>query len=110
MRASFPSASQVDTATLYFVEDRLWQVKLRPGKTIRKSIEAGLGAPDARRNDCSFWANPEKLQGLFCCDDKCQLFDMAQWTREGKYRDLAERAYAGFRSELARVKAAGQAR
>jgi hypothetical protein len=90
----------VDTATLYFVEDRLWQVKLRPGKKIRKSIETDLGAPDARKNDCRFWANPEKLQGLFCCPDKCQLFDMQEWVRAGKPRSAAERAYAGFLCEL----------
>ena len=103
-RATFPEGGMLEKATLYFVGQRLWQMKLRPGKQIRKQIEPHLGKPDAQKDDCKIWAFQPELQGVFCCDDICRIFDMNQWLLAGVARARAEQAYSGFTAELDRTK------
>jgi hypothetical protein len=103
-RASFPDGAMLETATLYFVGQRLWQIKLRPGRQIRKEIEPQLGKADAQKGDYKIWAFRKEFKGVICSDDSCRIFDMSQWLQAGVARSLAEQAYSGFTYGLEQTK------
>lgn len=90
----------VERVTLYFVEERLWQIKLRPGAAARALVEAGLGAPDAEHDDLRLWSRRDALQGIACWSDRCQLLDAGVWKRTGRRPLRAVNTFLDFQAKL----------
>lgn len=98
VRARLPEGAEARKLTLYFVKQRLWQIKVRhPSAVLRKSIEAGLGTPDHADQGCRRWWSPKQLQAVSCCKEACYLADLGQWVRAGKQRAEAQKAFARIR-------------
>jgi len=90
----------VERITLYFVEERLWQIKLRPGAAARPLVEAELGAPDAEHDGLRLWSRRDTLQGIACWSDRCQLLDAGVWKRTGRRRLRAVNTFIDFQAKL----------
>jgi len=104
LRARLPAGQGVDGATLYFVSDRLWRLKLRPGQEPCRGLEARLGAAHVVAHGCSFWDDPRRLRGALRCADLCQVIDTGVWDEVGASRLEAEEAYSGFHEEVERAR------
>jgi hypothetical protein len=55
------------TVALYFVADRLWEIKIRDSESLCQEHARDLGVPVAFKAGCSFWANKDEWFSAFSC-------------------------------------------
>jgi len=96
IKARYPDGAKADRATLYFLDGRLWQIKLRPGGKLCKELSRALGKPDASRGDLVGWVNRPRLWGVHCTREMAHLIDMGALVRAGIDRRRVERDFKGF--------------
>ena len=96
IKAKYPAGARAKKVTLYFLDKRLWQIKLRPGEKLCKELGRSLGKPDGKRGEIVAWANRSKLQGAFCSKDAAFLMDWGALVRAGVDRSRIERDFKRF--------------
>lgn len=53
--------------TLYFVDNTLWEIKLRGSEGLCEQHTASLGPPVRQKEGCKFWFDRKKLFSAFYC-------------------------------------------
>lgn len=100
LKASFPDGAGVRRATLYFLDGRLWQLKLRPGEKLCRRLAGALGKSEGKRAAVTAWADRGRLRGAFCTREIAQLMDMSALVRAGIDRARVERDFERFAKEV----------
>lgn len=99
VRAVYPAGAKADRATLYFLDGRLWQIKLRPGAKLCPELSRSLGKPAFRRGEVVGWVNRSRLWGVHCLKEIALLIDMGALVRAGIDRSRVERDLKRFTGE-----------
>jgi hypothetical protein len=55
------------TVALYFVADRLWEIKIRDSESLCQEHARDLGVPVAFKAGCSFWGNKDEWFSALNC-------------------------------------------
>ena len=96
VRVQYPDGAKADRATLYFLDGRLWQIKLRPGAKLCKELGRRLGKPDGKKEALSGWVNRKRMWGVFCTKGIAHLIDFGALVRAGIDRGKVESDFKRF--------------
>lgn len=84
--------------SLYFVDDKLWQIKLRGSNGLCEQHTADLGPPVREKDGCKFWFDKAKLFSAFTCSagashgtgGACFILNLQPVERAGVKRELVD--------------------